>query len=85
MLEDGGCIYKDTSRHNQTRLADDILGDGGMNSGSSYSLANRYFLYRSFEGKSCLKSTQTNHGRLFFVLALRTALSSGVLTKENIV
>jgi arabinogalactan endo-1,4-beta-galactosidase len=31
MLEEGGCIYKDTSRHNQTRPAEAILGDGGMN------------------------------------------------------
>jgi len=68
MLEDGGCIYKDTSQQNQTRLADDILGDGGMNSGSSSSLANCYFLYRSFEGKSCLKSIQTNHVQLFLCL-----------------
>lgn len=32
MLEDGGSIYKDTSLHNETRLADDILARGGMNS-----------------------------------------------------
>jgi arabinogalactan endo-1,4-beta-galactosidase len=32
MLEDGGAIFKDTNRHNATRPADDILGDGGMNS-----------------------------------------------------
>jgi arabinogalactan endo-1,4-beta-galactosidase len=32
LLEDGGSIYKDTSRHNETRPAEDILGDGGMNS-----------------------------------------------------
>jgi hypothetical protein len=32
MLEEGGCIYKDTARNNQTRPAEDILGDGGMNS-----------------------------------------------------
>lgn len=31
MLEDGGAIYKDTQRHNMTRSAEDILGDGGMN------------------------------------------------------
>lgn len=31
MLEEGGCIYKDTERHNATRPAEDILGDGGMN------------------------------------------------------
>jgi arabinogalactan endo-1,4-beta-galactosidase len=30
-LEDGGCIYKDAMRHNKTRHAEDILGDGGMN------------------------------------------------------
>ncbi|TVY46120.1 putative arabinogalactan endo-beta-1,4-galactanase A [Lachnellula subtilissima] len=30
-LEDVGTVYKDTTRHNQTRPADDILGDGGMN------------------------------------------------------
>ncbi|TVY57788.1 putative arabinogalactan endo-beta-1,4-galactanase A [Lachnellula cervina] len=30
-LEDVGTVYKDASRHNQTRPADDILGDGGMN------------------------------------------------------
>ncbi|PMD17538.1 glycoside hydrolase family 53 protein [Hyaloscypha hepaticicola] len=32
MLEDGGCIYKDTTRGNETRQAEAILGDGGMNS-----------------------------------------------------
>jgi arabinogalactan endo-1,4-beta-galactosidase len=32
LLEDGGSIYKDTSRHDDTRPAEDILGDGGMNS-----------------------------------------------------
>jgi arabinogalactan endo-1,4-beta-galactosidase len=32
MLEEGDCIYKDTSRQNQTRPAEAILGDGGMNS-----------------------------------------------------
>lgn len=31
MLEDSGSIYKDTTRNNQTRTADAILGDGGMN------------------------------------------------------
>jgi arabinogalactan endo-1,4-beta-galactosidase len=31
MLEDVGSIYKDTSKGNQTRPAEDILGDGGMN------------------------------------------------------
>ncbi|KAN0117339.1 glycoside hydrolase family 53 protein [Hyaloscypha variabilis] len=31
MLEEGGCIYKDTTRNNETRLAEAILGDGGMN------------------------------------------------------
>jgi arabinogalactan endo-1,4-beta-galactosidase len=31
MLEDSGSIYKDTARHNETRTADAILGDGGMN------------------------------------------------------
>lgn len=32
MLEQGGCIYKDTTRQNETRPAEAILGDGGMNS-----------------------------------------------------
>lgn len=32
MLEEGGCIYKDTERKNVTRPAEAILGDGGMNS-----------------------------------------------------
>jgi len=32
MLEEGGSIYKDTERHNETRAAEAILGDGGMNS-----------------------------------------------------
>ncbi len=32
LLEDGGFIYKDMSRDNETRPAEDILGDGGMNS-----------------------------------------------------
>lgn len=31
-LEDTGSIFKDTARHNQTRTADAILADGGMNS-----------------------------------------------------
>lgn len=30
-LEDGGAIYRDTARHNITRPAEAILGDGGMN------------------------------------------------------
>jgi arabinogalactan endo-1,4-beta-galactosidase len=30
-LEDTGSIFKDTARNNRTRPADDILGDGGMN------------------------------------------------------
>jgi arabinogalactan endo-1,4-beta-galactosidase len=32
LLEDGGSIYKDTSKHNETRPTEDIFGDGGMNS-----------------------------------------------------
>ncbi|KAG0649758.1 putative arabinogalactan endo-beta-1 [Hyphodiscus hymeniophilus] len=32
MLEEGDCIYKDTARNNETRPAEAILGDGGMNS-----------------------------------------------------
>lgn len=28
ILENGGAIYHDTSRHNATRFAEDILGDG---------------------------------------------------------
>ncbi|RDW85804.1 putative arabinogalactan endo-1,4-beta-galactosidase [Coleophoma crateriformis] len=31
MLEDGGNTFKDSFRHNATRPAEDILGDGGMN------------------------------------------------------
>lgn len=31
ILENGGAIYHDTARHNQTRPVEDILGDGGMN------------------------------------------------------
>ena len=31
ILELGNVTYKDTARHNQTRPAEDILGDGGMN------------------------------------------------------
>ncbi|KAE8443314.1 hypothetical protein EG329_001957 [Mollisiaceae sp. DMI_Dod_QoI] len=30
-LEEGGAIYKDTERKNETRQAEAILGDGGMN------------------------------------------------------
>ncbi|EPE31529.1 (Trans)glycosidase [Glarea lozoyensis ATCC 20868] len=30
-LEDTGSIFKDTARNNKTRPAEDILGDGGMN------------------------------------------------------
>lgn len=29
--EDGGFIYKDTARNNETRPVEDILGDAGMN------------------------------------------------------
>ncbi|KAK6594086.1 glycosyl hydrolase family 53 [Botrytis cinerea] len=32
MLEQGGSIFKDTLKHNATRPAEAILGDGGMNS-----------------------------------------------------
>ncbi|PPJ58161.1 hypothetical protein CBER1_02627 [Cercospora berteroae] len=31
ILEEGGAVYKDTARGNATRPAEDILGDGGMN------------------------------------------------------
>jgi len=31
MLEEGGAVYHDSARHNETRPAEDILGDGGMN------------------------------------------------------
>jgi arabinogalactan endo-1,4-beta-galactosidase len=31
MLVDGGYIYKDATRNNETRRAEAILGDGGMN------------------------------------------------------
>lgn len=31
LLEEGCTIFKDTARYNQTRPAEDILGDGGMN------------------------------------------------------
>lgn len=31
MLEDGDHIYKDTTRDNETRPAEAILGNGGMN------------------------------------------------------
>jgi len=31
ILEEGNVTYKDTARHNKTRPAEDILGDGGMN------------------------------------------------------
>ena len=31
MLEEGGAVYHDSARQNVTRPADDILGDGGMN------------------------------------------------------
>ena len=31
MLEEGGAIYHDSARGNVTRPAEDILGDGGMN------------------------------------------------------
>lgn len=30
-MQDAGFLYKDTTRHNETRSAEDILGDGGMN------------------------------------------------------
>lgn len=31
LMEESQVIYKDTARNNETRPADDILGDGGMN------------------------------------------------------
>jgi arabinogalactan endo-1,4-beta-galactosidase len=31
-LEETGTVYKDSARNNQTRPAEDILGDGKMNS-----------------------------------------------------
>lgn len=31
ILEEANVTYKDTARHNETRPAEDILGDGGMN------------------------------------------------------
>lgn len=31
MLEEGGAVYHDSARYNVTRPAEDILGDGGMN------------------------------------------------------
>ncbi|KAL1651926.1 hypothetical protein SLS58_000049 [Diplodia intermedia] len=31
IMEEGGVIYKDTAKNNETRPAEDILGDGGMN------------------------------------------------------
>lgn len=31
ILEEANTTYKDTARHNLTRPAEDILGDGGMN------------------------------------------------------
>lgn len=31
ILEEGNVTYKDTARYNETRPAEDILGDGGMN------------------------------------------------------
>ena len=31
IIEEGGAIYKDTQRRNETRPAEDILIDGGMN------------------------------------------------------
>lgn len=31
ILEEGGAIFHDSARHNVTRAAEDILGDGGMN------------------------------------------------------
>lgn len=61
MLEDGGCIYKDTAHHNQTRPADDILGDGGMNTvrlriwvdpvGGTNGLLYNLNLAKRFQGK----------------------------------
>ncbi|KAF2499956.1 glycosyl hydrolase 53 [Lophium mytilinum] len=31
IMEQGGAVYHDTARHDQTRAAEDIRGDGGMN------------------------------------------------------
>jgi len=31
ILEEANTTYEDTARHNETRPAEDILGDGGMN------------------------------------------------------
>lgn len=31
LLEEAGAVYHDSAQHNATRPAEDILGDGGMN------------------------------------------------------
>lgn len=31
IMEEGGVVYHDTAKKNATRPAEDILGDGGMN------------------------------------------------------
>jgi arabinogalactan endo-1,4-beta-galactosidase len=61
MLEEGGYVYKDTARNNQTRAAEDILGDGGMNSvrlriwvnpvGGTYGLQYNLDLAKRFQDK----------------------------------
>ncbi|RDW75029.1 putative arabinogalactan endo-1,4-beta-galactosidase [Coleophoma cylindrospora] len=61
MLEDGGNTFKDSFRHNATRPAEDILGDGGMNTvrlriwvnpvGGTYGLDYNIELARRFQRK----------------------------------
>lgn len=61
MLEEGGAIYKDTQRGNQTRSAEEILADGGMNGvplrewvnpvGGTYGLAYNIDLARRFQAE----------------------------------
>jgi arabinogalactan endo-1,4-beta-galactosidase len=61
MLEESGCIYKDTARNNQTMAAEDILGSGGMNSvrlrvwvnpvGGTYGLQYNLDLAKRFQSK----------------------------------
>jgi arabinogalactan endo-1,4-beta-galactosidase len=61
MLEEGGCIYKDTIRNNETRPAEAILGDEDMNAvrlriwvnfvGGTYGLQYNLDLAKRFQNK----------------------------------
>ncbi len=64
ILEDGGAVYVDTERGNVTRPAEDILGDGGMNT-----VRLRLWVYPKapYDGKLS-HSVSTFHQRRYLTL-----------------